>query len=555
MAEPARSGRLRAATTALALLLAALLLLRTAAELAVSTGADALWDDSYMYVRYADHLLGGHGVRWNLDDPPAWGLTSLLYLAPVALLRTLAPASDHAAILAASFGSGIVALLLLLWLAWRMLRGERTSWIALVVVAFGLLWRPAFVRHFPTGMDTTFAIAALAAFLLLLDRTWPRGGAPTRRTALVAGAAGGLLFLVRPDLLLFPAGVIAARFAGAWRNRDRLGARRAAEAGAAFAGLLALELLAARLYFGAPLPLPFYAKSTGLYGPDFRANFAGVAGSELRAFVELYAPLLLLALSPLLGGVRRMRAAWGASELGLLAATIAYGAYFRFLVLPVMPYSQRFFHPTLPALVLLAARAAAAWIREPPRLALARPRLAALLGALALAVGVADATPTALDVLEWATTTPESTPANEAPTAAETSGDANAAGWRAELFAARELPELPDDLVVAGTDIGYLGLRARRKRVVDLAALNDADFARHGFSAERLLGRDRPDLLYLPHRYFTDMRRTLLRHPTFQAEYELFDRKQIRGIGVALRKTGPHYARLRAWIDDWRVPR
>ncbi len=545
-------SRLRRLVAALGLLLAAILLLRTVVDVVAATSSEWLWDDAYMYVRYADHFLSGFGVRWNPREPPTYGLTSLLFLAPVTILRAFTPASDGAAVLAASLGSGVILLALLGVLAWRLAVDAPGRGVALLPVAFAVLWRPGLERHFSTGMDTTFAMAALTGFLLAAIQLFR---APTRRGAVWIGLAGGALYVARPDLMLFPAGVLAAAVLGA---RDRASRGHALAAAAACAAVLVAELIAARVYFGTAVPLPFYAKGTALYGSAMRASYATTAGEQLAEFVRLHWPLLALAASPLAGGLRRLRATWRPLELGVLAATLAYGAYFRFLVLQVMPYSQRFYQPTLPPLVFLAARAAVEWLRAPPSLFTTR-RAAWLAGvatpllllALFDAAEYGWASVEQLGVRVAAARSGANGPSSDGGAAEEAATDANEATWRSAIFLARELPDLPDDLVLAGTDIGYIAARARRKRVVDLAALHDTDFALHGFSADRLLRVDRPDLLFLPHKDYAEMRAAIRGHPVFLAEYDLFTKQRVRGLGFALRRTSPHYPELVKLAEPW----
>src|SRR5512138_4009826 len=73
--------------------LGGLLLVGLAAErLAMLTrAAPTDFDDAYMYLRYADHLLAGHGVAWNAGEGPVFGVTRLLHLGVVAVLRWLFP--------------------------------------------------------------------------------------------------------------------------------------------------------------------------------------------------------------------------------------------------------------------------------------------------------------------------------------------------------------------------------------------------------------------------------------------------------------------------------
>src|SRR5215831_18276787 len=39
-----------------------------------------VWDDSYMFVRYADNLPRFHAIAWNPGGAPTYGLTAPLFL-------------------------------------------------------------------------------------------------------------------------------------------------------------------------------------------------------------------------------------------------------------------------------------------------------------------------------------------------------------------------------------------------------------------------------------------------------------------------------------------
>src|SRR5262249_3717440 len=105
-AHPIASRVLRLLTIASAAALTLAILARALLAVSAHFVDHGIWDDAYMYVRYADHVLLGRGVRWNLQEPPTFGLTSLLYLAPVTLARAFTPDSDHEGILLTSFVCG-----------------------------------------------------------------------------------------------------------------------------------------------------------------------------------------------------------------------------------------------------------------------------------------------------------------------------------------------------------------------------------------------------------------------------------------------------------------
>ncbi len=49
------------------------------------------FDDAYMFSRYADNFLNGHGFAWNPTDGPSYGITSPVYLFLITALKATPP--------------------------------------------------------------------------------------------------------------------------------------------------------------------------------------------------------------------------------------------------------------------------------------------------------------------------------------------------------------------------------------------------------------------------------------------------------------------------------
>jgi hypothetical protein len=105
---------------------------------------------------------------------------------------------------------------------------------------------------------------------------------------------------------------------------------------------------------------------------------------------------------------------------------------------------------------------------------------------------------------------------------------------------------LPDDLVIATTEVGLPGVLAPRKTVVDLAGLNEREFATRPFSAERLFARYRPDLVYMPHRNYAEMARAIEKRLESEG-YDLYTARQLGmdDFGLAIRRDSRHYEAMR----------
>jgi len=279
------------------------------------------WDDSFMFVRYADNLRLHGMLAWNPGQAPAYGLTSVLYVAVVLPVRLLV-SSPVLAIMLSSAISGAAALILLLVLVRRQLQTTdsvaRAAGAALVLVTL-VAAREMLLAHALSGMDTLFAMAYLAAYFLLIKRAAAR---PTRGRIVAAGVWGGLAFFVRPDLLLFTTLIPLAMLA--------LGPQRRAAIQVLIisAGVVGAQLVLARLTFGTWLPLPFYLKSaSNIYGPYFESLYVQRPWEEFQRFLGAYWPLIVPIGLALIAGPRAWWREPDAIDKGMLDAALLFVLY------------------------------------------------------------------------------------------------------------------------------------------------------------------------------------------------------------------------------------
>lgn len=233
-------------------------LLHAVTAVAILIGAYRAWqlrwvcDDAFVSFRYADHLVAGQGLVWNVGERVE-GYTNLLWT----LLLAGAAALDVDRVVA-SQALGWLSFVAVLLAAWRL--GSRIGgpgphvpvavWI-LVLLEDVLVWA--------TGGLETMTVAALAtAMALALFGV----SAPSPRRQWMAGVLGGLLVLIRADGALL-AGLLALGYLGiGWRG-GRQAARPALRTLGVVALLVAGNLLFRLAYYGDWLPNTFYAKSAG----------------------------------------------------------------------------------------------------------------------------------------------------------------------------------------------------------------------------------------------------------------------------------------------------
>jgi hypothetical protein len=509
-------------------------------------GRPTVWDDAFMYVRYADHYRAGFGMAWNPGEGGTFGLTSLLFfvvaLASRAVFPDLEPVS--AAPLASSLISGIAAVLLMLLLVRRAGGVDRRLRACRVLVVLGALsaTNHAEVRsqltglapHLLTGMDTTFAMAWVAFCLLVFRRLGLQSGP---RPAIGMGVLSGLTFLARPDLLLILGPALLGVVRGGRGAADL--ALDVGRRGLVAAGTLVLVLCMVRWRLGSWLPLPFYAKGQALYGADIYQIYEGVAVRELSLFLGNYWFLLA---PPMLCMALRTVAWWRRSapwEVGLIAGCILFAAYHATMVLPIMHFHQRFLMPLLPALVYLCARSLGPLLGGWRHPAGGRRRWLEFVVVGAIIAGPILHLPEIVGELRSA-----------GPRLATLHDIDDPDGRFAPAFRVlRTLHALPDDLVIASSEVGLVGLYGRFKRVIDLAGLHDPRHVRGGFSADRLLREDCPDFLMLPHPDYRSIAVEIINHPVYRADYELYDRMKTKFWNVALLRSSPYYPRLRAVME------
>ncbi len=490
-------------------------------------------DDAYMFVRYADRFLAEGSFAWNPGSAPAYGATSLLYLFFVTAFRAAIPGQTAVGIAACSALWGAVFLAA----SYRILRGSSSGagGRAALVLGFLLLALASrnLVAHFVNGMDTTLAMTVTAG-LVLLWRRWER--APTSRTAALLALGGGVAYLTRPDLALFGLGIPAVVFLF-----DGRGVRRRAFAiGAGATALVAATLLACQVGFDSALPLSFYAKGLDrVYSERFVARYAHMPAYQLKGFALAYSPLLVaLGLDVARNPLRWWREA-RPSTRGLLLTGLGFFVYYRFFVVQVVPFHQRFYHPALPVVLALGGRSVARLVDALRARGIA-PLVLRCAGPLAVAAALV---PLGLAAQRFREERAEGIALEFDMLERFRRQGAN---FWVGLDAMRALPT---PWTLATTEVGHPGVLLPDAVVVDLAGLNETRIAHAGFDAEWLFATYAPDLIYMPHPDYDRLIAELEGSATFRSDYERFPAEELdAGMGVALRRASPLYERLRTMV-------
>jgi len=216
-----------------------LLLLFSATSLGLRTSD--MPDDAFIYLRYAENLLNGHGLVFNPDGPPVEGFSSPLFL----LLLTVIIAMGVPPLVASQLCSLLpaAALVILAHLAFR--RRVTAGWALLLAGALCL--NPSLLTWSRGGLET----ALMAVLVLALYE------AATRRRLGLAGVLAGVLTLTRPEGILY-VGAVALFVAVRWSVKDAL------RMGFIAVVLGAPWLVFRWMEFGEFLPNTYYAKMDGV---------------------------------------------------------------------------------------------------------------------------------------------------------------------------------------------------------------------------------------------------------------------------------------------------
>lgn len=501
--------------------------------------AESPMDDAFFFVRYANNFLDTGIFEWNRGEGPVHGNTSQLYQFLVVAIHWL---TDRNAVLTVSLAAtlGGIAYLLMVPLAYWRSRPNvdaRLRWLVCALLVVLICFDGQIFLLVGTGMETTWAVAAVALSLIAgfhLERH------AANSNAVLLGAASILLvYMVRPDATVLS----LAGFGGlVLFSADRRTRLVAAAAGVAGILLILVFMLLCWAYYGDAVPLAVIAKTKGLttLPPNSSADMTGYSLSYFWLTIILHVPETLLALAALFL-FRRLSPVLRGAVLGAAVFIV----YHLFVVVPIMGYFGRYHAPILPILALLAARTIEAILAESR---IVHGFRAVTLAGAAMLAGMAylcffKMAPTTVRVVS------SHLPALEADASLNTKAGAlafaadNVPFYRG--FMARMIEAMGSDCSIASTEDGILSAYASNNRIVDLSGLHDREMARHGFSAERVLMQQKPDILSLPHPWYGAWTAALKAHPALLRDYDMELALGDMAEPIAFRRDSACAARVR----------
>ncbi|MCA2001519.1 MAG: CPP1-like family protein [Chloroflexi bacterium] len=285
------------------------------------------FEDAAMLMRYAQNFAGGHGIVWNIGEPPVDGATDFLFMVASAALIKLGLTVGQA-VRGIGFVSHLLTILIIYW------ANRRVHHANLPLALFSALYLAV-----GTGLSYVSAYFGTPFFALAAVLTWTLGLILTRREKprfwlILAFALSGLVAgLIRPEgVILASLILLAVLVMRGLKNSTPI----LLTFGAVFLVLGGMYFLWRWDYFGYPLPNPFYKKSGSALHWDSYSNsllnllrlclpFAAAFILGLRS--RQTAKQAFASLIPILGF---------AMAFILISDEMNYGARFQYALLPIV---------------------------------------------------------------------------------------------------------------------------------------------------------------------------------------------------------------------------
>jgi 4-amino-4-deoxy-L-arabinose transferase-like glycosyltransferase len=295
-------------------------------------------DDAFISFRYAENLVHGHGLVYNVGERVE-GYTNFLWVIILSLFRWLG--ADTVAV---SRILGVLlnlAVVILLWFVARPAGSDRgRSGLSPFLAAALLGSMGAFTIWGPAGMEVPLFALLLLLSVVLARAASAHGDAVSVRDGLLAGLVLALTTMTRPEGLLALAVVVVLLFV---RSLQRASWKSFISVLAGFALLYLPYYVWRYSYYGYPLPNTFYAK-VGASSVQVERGLL-----YLLDFARSYPQVLI----PALAG-----AALGWKELTVRLSTLVSAVFLIYIIAvggDCMP-GFRFLAPIAPLFCLLAAK-------------------------------------------------------------------------------------------------------------------------------------------------------------------------------------------------------
>lgn len=474
------------------------------------------FDDAYMFVRYADHLLQGFGHSWNIGEIAIYGSTSIFYVLQVALIRALGVfnATETVVLLSSFWALAAVAVLAKTCSVLLCLASFSKSFSLLLLA---LMFCSPFLYHANTGMDTTLSLFFIS---LLIYCSLSSGVNPNFYKTLVLAVVAFLAIAARPDnaivALALPCLMLLSFVKRPWCHIGLF-------VGVAFL-LIALDLWLKNMLLHDPLPLAFYAKRSGFY-QGYKGHFMWNPVSYLLMFLVSGLPYVVFWRKP------EKHTAYKLAGVFLLPLGLTLAYYFT--VVQVMGHLARYYFPFLPLLMVYCLTTLALYQSQSTQKIDKKRSLKQLFYAVVLLV-LALPLPALYEQYLQPASTPYKSQTTK-PSARETNLPL-LPRWQVITELAKFAQSLPEGTRFAMSEYGYIGAKASGLHIIDLLGLHDRYIAHRGFSADYVLAQ-KPDVIWLAHSHYSRINGLIIDHHEFQKHYQFYPGAFI--YGFAIRKDSP----------------
>ena len=508
-----------------------------------ATHTEIIFDDAYMFVRYANNFWAGHGIAWNADGLQTYGTTSLLYLVVITALRgTWNSLNDSALLLAGSAIPGSLALIALIFSAQfatsSFFREKGLGYIYLIGTVFPIMiWFTSFSFHSVNGMDTNMSLLC-NVFLIIVTLKWLHHR--SKLGMLFTIAIAYLAYLARPDNLiyagLFPLACILY-----------LSPRRKADAMHFVLGLSSVLLLdsAVKFFiFGTPFPLSFYAKSNGYYEGYLEASTWNPL-SYLFEFLNDALPFIVVTI------IFVSKKSLQFCVMFLFPVLLTFLYYFS--VVQIMGFGARFYFPALPFFVVSSFFVLDHYWQDHGGISTywkGKLGLVRLLLIIAISYMSFNGTfqENAAEAYSKSYLSSQQRYAPSVQYEIATQSSLPALGWWRTIQEVSEIvTDLPEGTKVALSEHGLIGARAPQVYIIDPQGLHDSVFALHGFSADEFLTRD-PDFIWFPHPAYTKIVSSILSSIGFWEKYDFYP--DVFDYGIAIKKNSANTELIYHLVND-----
>ena len=513
----------------------------------VKIAGSTTFDDAYMFIRYADNFLRGHGVAWNPDGIQTYGTTSFLYLAIIIAARIILQNFNPGVLLTILSASlGLMAIAALAYTCNHFARSSllKNSFLLLATIftAYFVI-SPVFIFHMTSGMDTTLSLLCNTLLVFAVMGWICQKDKYTLFLALTIFASY-LAYLARPDNIIY---AFIFPLLGIILLSDSDKKRRLFHFFGWLFLVLATDTLIKFIVFHDPLPLSFYAKSSGYY-EGYSGAYKWNPISYLFEFGGFVLPFLIVIVFSLTKHTLKLFATF------TIPVILTFAYYFS--VIQIMGFEARYYFPAAPYLIVVSflmldhylEAEAVSTDKESIRLKTLRVAVVFLIISIvsqSTMKTIASDVYKRLVISSMHTYTPSTKYIIPASRPLPERGT-----WPMVLAIAKISEALPNGTTFAQSEYGYVGADAPNIHIIDIVGLHDPYIAHHGFSINEFLDRE-PDLIWFPHSDYTNIVASIIDSKEFWEQYDYYP--GAFDFGLAIKKEGPKYQEIYNIINkSWR---